>query len=113
MAFGLLFTTDGYLELYLPVFCGDRELAYSVFVDAMKTCEKKGERDRVGELLSFYHIVEKLGKERRGTGPDDCPIFLGPEAVSEQCFGGVESACEDAVYIFAADFEKGEIVRVK
>jgi hypothetical protein len=72
MAFGLLFTTDGHQDRYLPVFCGDRELAYSVFVDAMKTCEKRGERDRVGELLSFYPIVEKLGKERRGTGPV-CP----------------------------------------
>jgi hypothetical protein len=111
--FGLLFINNRHQEMYLPVFCGDRELAYSVFVDAMKSCTmtEKNERDRVAR--SFFQIADTLGKERRSTGPDDCPIFLSPEAVSEQCFGGVDSACKNAVYIFAADFEKGEIVTVK
>jgi len=113
MAFGLLFLNNEHQEMYLPVFCGDRELAYSVFVDAMKTCGETKKRYREEEASSFFQRADTLGKERRGTGPGDCPIFIGPEAVSEQCFGGVDSACKNAVYIFAADFEKQKIVTLK
>jgi hypothetical protein len=113
MKFGLLFINNGHREMYLPVFCEDRELAYSVFTDAMKKWSETEEKDHGYYATSFHLIADKLGTERRGTGPYDCTIFLSPEAVSEQCFGGEESACKDADYIFAVDFENEKIVTLK
>lgn len=110
--FGLLFI-HVHRDMYLPIFCEDRELAYSVLIDAMKKCGDSKTNDNGHYARAFHLIADKLGKERRGTGPDDCPIFLSPEAVSEQCFGGVDSACKDAVYIFAVDFENERIVTMK
>ena len=79
----------------------------------MKNCGETKIKDHGHYARSFHLIADKLGTERRGTGPDDCPIFLSPEAVSQQCFGGVDSACEDADYIFAVDFENEKIVTLK
>jgi hypothetical protein len=113
MKFGLLFINNGHQDMYLPIFCKDRELAYSVLNDAMKKWVESEKRDHWNYATSFHRIVDKLGTERRGTGPHDCPLFLSLEAVSQQCFGGVDSACKDADYIFAVDFENQKIVTLK
>jgi hypothetical protein len=113
MRFGLLFINNGYQDMYLPIFCEDRELAYSVLEDALKKWGETKKRDSSSDAISFHSMADKLGTERRGTGPRDCPLFLSLEAVSQQCFGGIDSACEDAAYIFAVDLENLKIITLK
>lgn len=91
--------------MYLPIFHKDREFVLSVLTDAMK---KWGENERKSlgrESIEFFEIADDLGRKRSRS-----QLFLGPEAASEQCLGGVEYACKNALYIFGADFEEKRIV---
>ncbi|WP_321505674.1 hypothetical protein [uncultured Methanoregula sp.] len=94
--------------MYLPIFQDDRVFVFSVLTDAMKKwgeIEKKSQRR---DPTVFYEIADTLGKERSRSH-----IFLGPEAVSEQCLGGKEYACKNALYFFAVDFKEKKIIPLK
>ncbi len=107
MGLGLLFINNGHQDMYLPIFQEDREFVFSVLTDAMK---KWGETEKKSQLTftsTFYRIADTLGKER------DSSFFIGPEAVSEQCLGGEEYACKNALYIYAVDFKEKRIITMK
>ena len=112
---GLLFINSGIQDLYLPIFHNDRNFALSVLTDAMKIWSSKEREIPLfpscafqKSSCEFYEIADDLGKERSKS-----PIFIGPEAVSDQCLGGVEYACKHASYIFFVDFWNRKIETIK
>lgn len=108
MGIGLLFINNGHQDMYLPIFHEDREYAFSVLTDSMKKWSETEKRSKRQDSIVFYEIADTLGKERSVSH-----IFLGPEAASQQCLGGVEYACEHALYIFAVDFDEKKIITLK
>ncbi len=109
MGIGLLFINNGHQDMYLPIFHEEREYAFSVLVDAMKECGNREVKPHSHASLIFFEIANELG--RKGTNKSH--LWIGPEAVSYQCLDGVESACQDALYIFAADFDEKKIITLK
>ncbi|MCK9581858.1 MAG: hypothetical protein M0Q92_15620 [Methanoregula sp.] len=109
MGIGLLFVNNGVQEMYLPIFHEDREFVLSVLTDAMKKMGRVEGKSPYHQSRVFYEIADDLGRERL----KGAHLFIGPEAVSEQCLGGVEDACQQALYIFSVDFDNREIVKVK
>lgn len=108
MGIGLLFINNGHHDMYLPIFNEKRELVLSVLTDAVKKWGEPDRKSQERDSIDFYQIADALGRQRSGSH-----LFLGAEAVSPQCLGGVESACEDALFIFAVDFEKRKIIALK
>ena len=109
MGIGLLFINNGHQDMYLPIFHEDREYAFSVLVDAMKEYGNMEVEPHSHPALIFFEIANELG--RKGTNKSH--LWIGPEAVSDQCLGGVEHACQDALYIFTVDFNEKEIITMK
>ncbi len=94
--------------MYLPIFNEDRELVLSVLTEAMKKLDDVEVKSPEQQSRAFYEIADDMGRQRSSKG-----IFLGPEAASEQCLGGVEYACKNALFIFAVDFNEKRIVTLK
>lgn len=109
MAPGLLLIDNGHQQMYLPVFCADRELVHVVLCDAMNEWSGKEQQSRRNSAVAFFGIADDLGRERFGC--EGC--FIGPEAVSALGCGNEEDAVSRAGYVFAADFEGKQIVTVK
>lgn len=108
MGLGLLFINNGHQDMYLPIFQEDRMFVFSVLTDAMKKLGETEKKSQNRDSIVFYEIADTLGRER-----SDSHIFLGPEAVSEQCLGGEEYACKNALYIYAVDFKEKRIITMK
>ena len=109
MGIGLLFINNGIQEMYLPIFQEDREFVLSVLTDAMKKMDGVEGKSPFEQPRAFYEIADDLGRERL----NGAHLFIGPEAVSEQCLSGVEDACQRALYIFSVDFAGKKIVVLK
>ena len=95
--------------MYLPIFHEDRQYALSVLMDAMKECGDREVKPYSDPTLIFFEIANNIGSKIK----DGSHLWIGPEAVSGQCLGGEEKACQNALYIFAADFIKKEIITLK
>ncbi len=109
MGIGLLFINNGNQDMYLPIFHEDRDYAFSVLTDAMKECGGRVVIPHSHSALIFFEIANDLGRKKKD-GPH---FWIGAEAVSDQCLGGEERACQDELYIFAADFGKKKIITLK
>lgn len=104
MGIGLLFVNNGHQDLYLPIFHENREVGLSVLTDALKKIDEA----QKSSSAAYFVIADNLGRERTGAH-----LFIGPEAVSEQCLGGREHACKEALFIFAVDFSAKKVIALK
>jgi hypothetical protein len=84
MGMGLLFINKGHQDMYLPIFNEDRELVLSVLTEAMKKMDDVEVKSPERQSRAFYDIADNLGLKKSGA-----EVFLGPEAASEICLGGV------------------------
>jgi hypothetical protein len=115
MGFGLLYVNNAHLshghfwmpeEMYLPIFFEDKEFVGSVLSDAVQEWEMHDKYWK-SHVRDFVLIAQKLSWERmRG-------FSIGPEAVSQQCLGGEETARNNALYIFGVNFKGKKIIMLK
>ena len=108
MGIGLLFINNSHQDMYLPIFHEDREFVSSILLEAMKKWEETDTKSHRRDSVLFYEIADNLGKERSCSH-----IFIGPEAASQVCLGGVEYACKNSLYIFSVDFKNKKIITLK
>lgn len=100
MSAGLFLHQNYHQQMYLPIFCADRELVFDILCVAMDAWKKREQHTPRDDAFDFYMIAEQLGRTR--TGCEGC--FIGPEAVRYS---------DEAQYVFTADYENGRIVRIR
>ena len=102
---GILVTKKGNKEVYLSIFVDDREFVQSVLAEAMEQWKQRENKDASDAGMDFYEIANAIGKDRTKSR-----AFIGTDSIADR---EIESAFNQAMYIFAVDFEGGKVRKVK